>query len=931
MKKKYLFASVLILIGACTAIGYYKHEYKKHIILFDDAAEAIGGDDDIEARTNWELARLADPATGKIPDHIRQLELAYAAGLPKLEFTSFAGARSASSISIDRRGPWNVGGRTRALAIDITNENIVFAGSASGGLWRSTDGGVTWSRISRLTDNESITSITQDKRSGHTNTWYYSTGEPYIGYGGTFGLGNGIYKSTDGGLTWNFLPATSSNSPQSFDNVWDLTYKVICDQSDTVNDVVYAACFGSIFKSTNGGATWASVRGSVSGNNFAFFTDVDVTTTGVVYGTLTSESNLYKGIWRKSASTTWTNITPLVWTDSTFNRVVIGINPSNENEVYFLGETPNIGKATTNYKGDVEWNSLWKYTYISGNGTGAGGLWTDLSPNIPFDSSQLGNFNSQGGYDLIVKVHPDSSNIVFIGGTNLFRSTDGFTTTNNTTTIGGYAPGSTIPFYSVYPNHHPDQHNLTFLPSNHDIMFSSCDGGVNKTLNNRASTIVWNSLNEGYVTTQFYSVAMDHGSTPNNILIGGLQDNGCWFTNNTNYTTPWSMIGNSDGAFTAIDNGHANYYVSRQEGRMAKATVDVNGNVTAYRRIDPLGGSNYLFVNPFILDPNNNNIMYVASGNRVWRNDSLTSIPLNGQWDSISMGWFQMPDTVPYAGNVVTALAASKTPANRLYIGTNKKIIYRVDNANTSTPVTTDISDTMFDSGGYINCIAVDPNNADHIVVVLSNYKIYSLFYSSDGGVNWTKVAGNLEENSNTTGLGNGPSVLWASIIPVSTGTVYLAGTSVGLFGTNTLNGTSTVWTQLAPNEIGNMIVNMMDYRTSDGLVAIATYGAGIFSTTITDSIPTNLAEVNPLSFNISTYPNPSSEKVTIQFYSTERQNISLNVYDANGNLVESIINEEMKQGHQEYILERKNRAAGIYFIQLKASGKSYTKKIVFV
>ena len=232
-----------------------------------------------------------------------------------------------------------------------------------------------------------------------------------------------------------------------------------------------------------------------------------------------SSDGTQKGIWRKDSSG-WTNITPSAWSGATYNRVVIGINPSNQNQVYFLGETPNIGKATTNYIGDIEWNSLLKYTYISGNGTGSGGQWLDLSPNIPYDSSQMGNFNSQGGYDLVVKVYPDSSNIVFIGGTNLFRSTDGFTTKNHTTTIGGYAPGSTLPFYTNYPNHHSDQHNLVFLPSNHDVMISTSDGGVIKTMNNRASSVAWQPLNDGYVTSQFYSVAIDHGSTPNDIVIG---------------------------------------------------------------------------------------------------------------------------------------------------------------------------------------------------------------------------------------------------------------------------------------------------------------------------------------------------------------------------------------------------------------------------
>src|SRR6185295_15365395 len=120
-------------------------------------------------------------------------------------------------------------------------------------------------------------------------------------------------------------------------------------------------------------------------------------------------------------------------------------------------------------------------TYISGDGSGAGGSWQNLSANLPYDGSLFGNFNSQGGYDLVVSVHPNRPNTVFIGGTNIFRSTDGFTTSNNTTVIGGYDPASSYPFYTSYLNHHSDQHGIAFLPSNPDMMIQVNDGGIYKT------------------------------------------------------------------------------------------------------------------------------------------------------------------------------------------------------------------------------------------------------------------------------------------------------------------------------------------------------------------------------------------------------------------------------------------------------------------
>src|ERR1035438_7530785 len=110
---------------------------------------------------------------------------------------------------------------------------------------------------------------------------------------------------------------------------------------------------------------------------------------------------------------------------------------------------------------------------------------------------------------MYVKVQPGDSNVVFLGGTDIFRSTDAFTTPNNWKQVGGYAVGTTAPNFFLYPNHHPDQHQLRFLHSNSHAMVSSADGGVFKTMDNTTDSITWISCNRGYVTTQFYTCALD--------------------------------------------------------------------------------------------------------------------------------------------------------------------------------------------------------------------------------------------------------------------------------------------------------------------------------------------------------------------------------------------------------------------------------------
>ncbi len=872
-------------------------------------------------RKHWEQMRLADPATGEIPRSAREKEMLFARTLPS---DKYADAFGKQSLSWNHRGPWNVGGRTRALAIDATNENIILAGCVSGGVWRSADGGSTW--LKTTASFPGAVSIVQDTRPGKTNTWYYASGEPYgasASGGGAFYLGNGIYKSVDGGVTWDSIPSTASNTPATYDSYFDINWNLVTDPSDSM-DVLYLASVSGISKSTDGGASWSNVLGF--SNPDSYFTDVAITSAGVVYATLSSEASGQKGLWRSADGVSWTDITPSGWPVS-YNRIVIGIAPANENEVYFLGETPGTGKLIINFDNDSSYVSLWKYTYLSGDGSGTGGSWEDRSANIPADSTQFGKFDIQGGYDLLVKVKPDNSNVVFIGGTNLFRSGDGFATDTNTAYIGGYLPGTALPVVESYPNHHPDQHQLLFLPSNPYVMFSANDGGIWKTTNGMADSVSWVSLNDGYITSLFYTVAFDVTAAGSNILIGGLQDNGSYFTNSAALTDPWVTPSGGDGSFCAIaDNGNT-YYFSSQNSKIRKVTLDANGNKTAFRRIDPIGGKGYIFINPFVIDPNNNNIMYLAGGNRIWRNDSLSQINLTNEYDSISTGWVKFQDSLPITGSKITAMAVCRTPANRLYFGTSVKKVYRIDNANNGTPSPVDITSSSYAvnfPSGYVSCVAVDPDNGDNVMAIFSNYNCYSLFYSKDAGTSWEKCGGNIEQTP--TGSGNGPSVRWASILPVSNGKVYFIGTSIGLFATDSLQGLNTQWVQQGTDAFGNVVVDMVETRLSDGLVAVATHGSGIYTANITDisQISGYKNVFREEKTNIYSYPNPFGNISTIEFYIPEPQWISTAVADKNGKMVVQREPVVLSAGKKSLSLDASGLPDGVYFFILR--GENFTK-----
>lgn len=806
--------------------------------FYNRPAEGVGGEDaslNPSARITWELLRLRDPNTGKIPPNVRAQELAFAAGLSVQNDAH--GAKSPSVLGTDWafRGPWNVGGRTRALALDVNNENTILAGGVSSGMWRSTDGGVTWARTTGSDQLQSVSCVAQDKRQGKTNIWYYGTGEIW---GNSADLnGDGLFKSTDSGKTWTPIASTVMGTPNTWDNKFEYVWRIATDPSNTEQDEVYAVpALGGVFRSMDGGTTWNAVLGTF-GNSSSLFTDIAVTSTGVVYAALSeftvgTNSAAVRGIYRSTDGENWVNITPAGWAEK-YKRIVIGIAPSDENQVYFLAETPDVG-----FKGEfvlttetrTEWHSLWKYTYISGDGTGGGATWEDRSKNLPALGGRTGDFVSQGSYDLVIAVKPNDPNAVFIGGTNIYRSTDGFTSTTATAWIGGYAPSTATQKFPAYENHHSDQHAFAFLPSSPQVLLSGNDGGIQRTENNLAANVQWTPLNNGYITSQFYTVAVDKSNDNSTMIMGGLQDNGTWFTMSANHKVHWKKPWGADGAYCAIAKDRSSYYASAQLGKIYRFLIDENGDTLRSTRVDPKGATGYLFINPFTLDPHNTDRMYMAGGSVLWRNNDLTAIPMGQTEDPVEVNWDSLSAT--RVADTISAVSVSTIPANRVYYGTIRGDVFRMDNAHTGNPTPTKVTGNTFPKNAYVNCIAIDPRNADRAVVVFTNYNVQSLFYTEDGGANWTPIGGNLEQSS--SGAGTGPSCRWAAIVPVQDNTVILVGTSIGLFSTSYLDGTWTVWQHEGAGSIGNAIVNMIDARTSDGLTAIATHGAGMYSGLVT-------------------------------------------------------------------------------------------------
>lgn len=920
--KKLLPAFAVLVFAAC-GLFIFKTSTNSHTTGLQ--LPAGENEENRELRREMERQMLADPATGEIPKGIAFLERYFASTLPQA-------VSERSGPDWVSRGPWNVGGRTRALAFDVNNENRILAGGVSGGIWLSEDGGQNWSRKTPLNAHPGCVSVVQDTRPGHTDTWYYLTGEYYGNSptaGGAFYLGDGMFKSTDGGNTWAAVGSTDDGNQQTFNNAWQANYRVVTDPTAPDNqEIVYSASLSTIYRSTNGGSTWTDVLGGLDAPPYSYFTDVAITSGGVLYATFNSDGS-QKGIWRSTNGTAWTNITPANF-PAAYDRFVIGINPNDENEVFFLGATPGSGHYN-NYIGSDDWTSLWKYKYLSGDGSGAGGTWEDRSANLPNTGTEFDRFAAQGGYDLVVRVQPGTNNL-FIGGTNIYRSTDGFTTPDNTTHIGGYKPATYLPYFELYPNHHPDIHDLLFLPSNANVLLSATDGGLHRTEDCNAPTVSWNRLNNGYHTTQFYTAIIDKNEPGDNTLIGGLQDNGNFFVNSSDPAANWKQTVNGDGAYGAIAPDKAFYILSIQQGRVAKCNIDDQGNVTAYQRIDPIGRikDDYMFINPLALDPNDANVLYLPAGDQFYRQNALTSIPLNNEWDSISTGWTKFPDTLAQFNDAnglhyFSAIGVSQSnPVHRVYLGTSRNKIYRIDNANTGTPALTALTSPLSGTAGFVNCIAVDPDNADKVVLVFSNYGIYSIFRSENGGQNWQKVGGNLE--ASVGGTGNAPSIRWISILPFADGTrKYFCATSVGLFSADSLKlhttSSGTVWTLEAPDLIGSSVVSYVDSRASDGLVVAATHGIGMFTANFTQAVATGEPAQSP---DIRVWPNPARDFAAFQVTGAPSANAPLRLYDLQGKLVrQTHISSDTGK------LDLNGLAPGNYYYELSGKGWSKTGKIL--
>ncbi|MEP1093701.1 MAG: FlgD immunoglobulin-like domain containing protein [Cyclobacteriaceae bacterium] len=889
----------------------------------DDKTEI--GLEDLNGRLEYERLLTANPLTGTVPENIREKELKFAR-----ENDALTKRSRTSALEISSAGPFNVGGRTRAVALDVRNEDVILAGGVSGGVWKSIDGGSTWVRKSDPENRNSVTCLVQDTRPGKEDTWYHGTGEIFANSargGGAAYRGNGIYKSTDNGETWNSLPSTVDSEPSVFNSQFQYIWDIEVNHKNLAQDEILVAAFGGILRSLDGGTTWVVEIGqqlfdlaptvNLNDVNASFFTSLEKTSDGVFFASLSTESSPDgdspdAGVYVSPDGDEWFDLPSPFSDGAQFRRVVMGHAPSNPNRCYFLFDTNPI--------------FLLRYDLTGFSATDPLGNWTNLD-NVPMFGGQLGDFDTQGSFNMMVKVHPDDPDLVFLGGTNLYRSTDGFSSTDNTSWVGGYDPEGGL---GIYENHHPDQHDLLFFPSDPDKMLSASDGGLIISRDVAKDSVTWTSLNNGYLTSQFFTIGLSK-EAGDNFMLGGMQDNG---TDITAGTQNWAGITGGDGGYVSTTPGKDLIFTSFQRGNILRVTLDEDLDLTSFGRVDPeplvdRARSDYLFITPFVLDPLNPNRMFIAGGNFVYVHQNVSQIP-GGSLDGTSVGWERVNSSAIQNG-VVTSLDISQD-GSIVFFGTSDGQLFKVTDANNVLNMeSTEVTSSAF-SDGYVSSISINPENPDHVLVIFSNYEIPSIFESSNGGQLFTDVSGSLEQFAD--GTGNGPSVRWGELIPQNTGSFYIVGTSTGLYSTEATNGTSTIWVKEAPNLVGSAVVTMMDYRPVDGRLAVATHGNGVFTATVDDFKSLALTRDGE-SFTLqSAYPNPFNKSTRIQYSIPEDGIVRVSLYTRKGELIRNLLWAPQFAGENSIVWDGKNAsgtflANGIYLYTVEYEGGTKSGRLL--
>jgi photosystem II stability/assembly factor-like uncharacterized protein len=625
-------------------------------------------------------------------------------------------------------------GRINCVAFHPTNANIIWVGSPGGGLWKSTDGGMSWTTNF---DNSVVLGVSSIViHPTNPDIMYIATGDG----DGSDTNSTGVLKSTDGGVTWQ---TTGLN--------WTVSQgrrirKLLMDPDDT--NMLLAATSDGLYLTTNAASTWTRV---VQGNFFDVEANPNVST-NTFYAA--SSNRLYTST---NNGANWTQIQEI----ASNNRIALGVSPHNPNVVYAL-----CSKST---------NSGFNGMYKSTN-AGTSYSLASNAPNILNHSSTGGDPEGQGWYDLCIAVDPTNANIVYTGGINIWKSTDGGVTWALRTHWSGASGVQTV---------HADQHALEW--QNNTTLWLGNDGGIYRTTNGGVN---WTDRSNTLIISQMYRIDVAQQDSK---VITGLQDNGTKLRQ-TNGT--WVDRIGGDGMDCHISPTNANVmYASYQNGNFFRST-----NGSNFSNMNVPDANNGAWITPLAIDPSNTQNIYVGY-NRIHKSTNQ-----GGAWTTIS---------ADISSTDLSYLFVAPSNGNILYAGTSGGPVLRSSDGGVNWT-------TMTSPGGGLQEIAIHPNNPDIIWAVRSNYTAGAKVYKSiNGGSTWTNISGNLPN------------------LPVNC-IIYQVGSQDGLYigmdvGVYYIDNTLTNW-ELYNQGLPNVRVRDLKIKYDTQELYAGTYGRGAWKSPLYDT-----------------------------------------------------------------------------------------------
>ncbi len=682
------------------------------------------------------------------------------------------------------------------------------------------------------------------RNNGGVSEIYVAAGDTNYGSSGaiTFlgGTSYGLYKSTDAGLTWSLinLPLTSAGKP-------------LCP-----NDIEIAAD-NKIWLATSRSKIYDDGGGKIFSSN-----------DGVTFQEKFEVLNA--------------------------DRTQIVVSKTNPDKVYVMAEIPARTAPATVSPATV---SIISTTdgFLS---TNSKILPTDLDGGIPAIDFTRG----QAGYDLTLAISPTDDNKIFIGGINIFDSTNGGTNWNQKSL---WFPGGAL------QEVHADQHAVTFAINDSSKILFGNDGGVFYS-NDGGTTI--SARNNGFNVTQFYSIgaAPTTNGMPGDNFIAGAQDNGSqMFLNVSAGQSTSTEVQGGDGAFSMFDqDGVDKYRISNYVYNNTIRLFNYTTNTTRSINTESAVPGNGSFINPMALD-SKLDILYseffTNPNYRIRRYKNLKSGTIQ-----------KVVITNPMMNGAATAITVSPyinpSSTSTVLLGTRNGKLLKLTNADqgTSTTVATLVIWTNITGSGFVGSVSDVEYGAteNDIFVTFHNFNVASVWYTNDGGVTWQNKEGNLPDIPVKCILQN-------PLLPNE----VIIGTDLGVWGTTNFNVANPSWTR-SDNGMQNVRVTDMDLR-NDNVVFAATYGRGIFSGAFSN--PLSNATFLKENKNVSIYPNPTKNQFNLDVKDFIGK-ISIQIIDVNGKLINTINDDNF---NNKKTIDVSNLQSGIYIVKATGNNLNFSDKLI--